>query len=65
MAPTESLTTQRDLSIAYPPIGPTLLGLEKPLQIVQMSATVNDLVQIAAHDAMLSDLNFYELSSFI
>ena len=55
MAPTESLTTQRDLSIAYPPIGPILLGLEKPLQIVQMSATVNDLVQIVAHDAMLSD----------
>ena len=55
MAPTESLTTQRDLSFAYPPIGPTLLGLEKPLQIVQMSATVNDLVQIVAHDAMLSD----------
>tara|TARA_B100000212_G_scaffold245275_1_gene187204 strand:- start:635 stop:745 length:111 start_codon:yes stop_codon:yes gene_type:complete len=35
-----------------------LLGLEKPIQIVQMSPTVNDLVQtaaIAAHDAMMSD----------
>jgi malate dehydrogenase (oxaloacetate-decarboxylating)(NADP+) len=35
-------------------IGPMLLGLEKPVQIVQMNATVNDLIQaaaIAAHDA--------------
>ena len=58
MAPTKSLMTQRDLSLAYPPRGPMLLGLEKPLQIVQMSATVNDFVQTAAtaaHDAMLSD----------
>ena len=39
-------------------IGPMLLGLEKPVQIVQMNATVNDLVQaaaIAAHDTILSD----------
>ena len=39
-------------------IGPMLLGLEKPVQIVQMNATVNDLVQaaaIAAHDTMFSD----------
>tara|TARA_Y100001933_G_C18574989_1_gene387270 strand:- start:164 stop:415 length:252 start_codon:yes stop_codon:yes gene_type:complete len=58
MAPNKSLTTQRDPSLAYPPIGPMHIGLEKPLQIVQMSATVNDLVQaaaIAAHDAVLSD----------
>ena len=48
MAPIKSLTTQRDLSLAYSPIGPMLLGLEKQLQIVQMTATVNDLVQAAA-----------------
>ncbi|MBH67511.1 MAG: NADP-dependent malic enzyme [Rhodospirillaceae bacterium] len=39
-------------------IGPMLLGLEKPVQIVQMNATVNDLVQaaaIAAYDSLLSD----------
>jgi malate dehydrogenase (oxaloacetate-decarboxylating)(NADP+) len=33
-----------------------LLGLEKPVQIVQMNATVNDLVQaaaIAAYDASI------------
>jgi malate dehydrogenase (oxaloacetate-decarboxylating)(NADP+) len=39
-------------------IGPMLLGLEKPVQIVQMNATVNDLVQaaaIAAHDTILTD----------
>ena len=39
-------------------IGPMLLGLEKPVQIVQMSATVNDLLQaaaIAAHDTILND----------
>ena len=39
-------------------IGPMLLGLEKPVQIVQMNATVNDLVQaaaIAAHDTILND----------
>lgn len=29
-------------------IGPMLIGLEKPVQIVQMNATVNDLVQAAA-----------------
>ena len=37
-------------------IGPMLLGLEKPVQIVQMNATVNDLVQaaaIAAYDASI------------
>jgi malate dehydrogenase (oxaloacetate-decarboxylating)(NADP+) len=36
-------------------IGPMLLGLEKPVQIVQMNATVNDLVEaaaIAAYDAV-------------
>jgi len=36
-------------------IGPMLVGLEKPVQIVQMSATVTDLVNaaaIAAHDAL-------------
>jgi malate dehydrogenase (oxaloacetate-decarboxylating)(NADP+) len=36
-------------------IGPMLLGLEKPVQIVQMNATVNDLVEaaaIAAYDAI-------------
>ena len=35
-------------------IGPLLIGLEKPVQIVQMNATVNEIVQaaaIAAHDA--------------
>jgi malate dehydrogenase (oxaloacetate-decarboxylating)(NADP+) len=39
-------------------IGPMLLGLEKPIQIVQMNATVNDLTQaaaIAAYDASISD----------
>ena len=38
-------------------IGPMLIGLEKPVQIVQMSATVNDLVEaaaIAAYDAVLA-----------
>ncbi len=38
-------------------IGPMLIGLEKPVQIVQMNATVNDLVEaatIAAYDAVLS-----------
>jgi malate dehydrogenase (oxaloacetate-decarboxylating)(NADP+) len=36
-------------------IGPMLIGLEKPVQIVQMNATVNDLVEaaaIAAYDAV-------------
>jgi malate dehydrogenase (oxaloacetate-decarboxylating)(NADP+) len=36
-------------------IGPVLLGLSKPVQIVQMGATVNDLVNaaaLAAHDAI-------------
>jgi len=58
MTPAKSLTTQRDLPLAYSPIGPMPIGVEKPLQIVQMSATLSDLVQtaaIAAHDAMLSD----------
>ena len=39
-------------------IGPMLLGLEKPVQIVQMNASVNDLVQaavIASHDTLLID----------
>jgi malate dehydrogenase (oxaloacetate-decarboxylating)(NADP+) len=39
-------------------IGPLLLGLEKPAQVVQMGATVNDLVTaaaMAAHDAVLAD----------
>jgi malate dehydrogenase (oxaloacetate-decarboxylating)(NADP+) len=38
-------------------IGPMLLGLEKPVQIVQMNATANDLVQaaaIAAYDASIN-----------
>jgi malate dehydrogenase (oxaloacetate-decarboxylating)(NADP+) len=38
-------------------IGPMLIGLEKPVQIVQMNATVNDLVEaaaIAAYDAVLA-----------
>ena len=36
-------------------IGPVLIGLEKPVQIVQMNATVNEIVQagaIAAYDAI-------------
>ena len=36
-------------------IGPTLIGLPKPVQIVQMGATVSELVNmaaIAAHDAL-------------
>jgi malate dehydrogenase (oxaloacetate-decarboxylating)(NADP+) len=36
-------------------IGPILLGLEKPVQIVQMGATADDLVMaaaLAAHDAI-------------
>ena len=39
-------------------IGPMLIGLEKPVQIVQMNATVNDLVQaaaIAAYDAVTAE----------
>jgi malate dehydrogenase (oxaloacetate-decarboxylating)(NADP+) len=39
-------------------IGPLLLGLEKPAQVVQMGATVNDLVTaaaMAAHDAVLAE----------
>jgi len=39
-------------------IGPLLLGLEKPAQVVQMGATVNDLVTaaaMAAHDAIVAD----------
>ncbi len=39
-------------------VGPMLIGLEKPVQIVQMNATVSDLVQaaaIAAHDAARAD----------
>ena len=38
-------------------IGPLLLGMEKPAQVVQMGATVNDLVTaaaMAAHDAVLA-----------
>jgi malate dehydrogenase (oxaloacetate-decarboxylating)(NADP+) len=38
-------------------IGPMLIGLEKPVQIVQMNATVNDLVEaaaIAAYDAVVA-----------
>jgi len=38
-------------------IGPILMGLEKPAQIVQMGATVSDLVNaaaIAAHEAILA-----------
>jgi malate dehydrogenase (oxaloacetate-decarboxylating)(NADP+) len=38
-------------------IGPMLIGLEKPVQIVPMNATVNDLVEaaaIAAYDSVLS-----------
>jgi malate dehydrogenase (oxaloacetate-decarboxylating)(NADP+) len=37
-------------------IGPLLLGLDKPVQVVQMGATVSDLVNaaaLAAHDALL------------
>jgi len=37
-------------------IGPVLQGLEKPVQIVNMSAGVNDLVNaaaMAAHDAIV------------
>ena len=30
-------------------IGPMLIGVEKPVQIVSMDATVSDLVQMAAH----------------
>ncbi|HSR71680.1 MAG TPA: phosphate acyltransferase, partial [Kiloniellales bacterium] len=36
-------------------IGPLLIGLEKPVQIVQIGATVNDLVTsavIAAHESL-------------
>jgi malate dehydrogenase (oxaloacetate-decarboxylating)(NADP+) len=36
-------------------IGPMLVGLAKPVQIVQMGATVNDIVNaaaLAAHDAI-------------
>jgi malate dehydrogenase (oxaloacetate-decarboxylating)(NADP+) len=36
-------------------VGPVLLGLEKPVQIVQMGATADDLVTaaaLAAHDAI-------------
>ncbi|MGE4220874.1 MAG: phosphate acyltransferase, partial [Alphaproteobacteria bacterium] len=36
-------------------IGPVLLGLSKPVQVVQMGATVNDIVNsavLAAHDAI-------------
>jgi len=36
-------------------IGPIMLGLSKPVQIVQMGSTVNDLVNaaaLAAHDAI-------------
>jgi malate dehydrogenase (oxaloacetate-decarboxylating)(NADP+) len=36
-------------------IGPLLVGLAKPVQVVQMGATVNDIVNaaaLAAHDAI-------------
>jgi malate dehydrogenase (oxaloacetate-decarboxylating)(NADP+) len=33
-------------------IGPVLVGLSKPVQIVQMGATVNDIVTSAAFAAM-------------
>jgi malate dehydrogenase (oxaloacetate-decarboxylating)(NADP+) len=36
-------------------IGPLLIGLAKPVHIVQMGATVNDIVNaaaLAAHDAI-------------
>jgi len=33
-------------------IGPVLVGLTKPVQIVQMGATVNDIVTAAAFAAM-------------
>ena len=39
-------------------IGPLLIGLEKPVQVVQMGATVNELVTAAAlasHDAILAE----------
>ena len=39
-------------------IGPLLMGLEKPVQIVQMGASVNDIVNaaaFAAHDALSND----------
>lgn len=36
-------------------LGPLLIGLDKPVQVVQMGATVNDLVTaaaLAAHEAI-------------
>ncbi len=39
-------------------IGPLLMGLEKPVQIVQMGSTINDIVNaaaFAAHDALSND----------
>ena len=39
-------------------VGPLLIGLEKPAQVVQMGATVNEIVTaaaIASHDAIQSD----------
>jgi malate dehydrogenase (oxaloacetate-decarboxylating)(NADP+) len=39
-------------------IGPILVGLSKPIQIVPLGSTVNDLVNIAAfaaHDAIVAD----------
>ena len=40
-------------------IGPVLVGLAKPIQIVPLGASVNDLVNIAAfaaHDAIVAEL---------
>ncbi len=39
-------------------IGPVLIGLEKPIQIVAMNATVSDMINvaaIAAYDAQASE----------
>ncbi len=38
-------------------IGPVLIGLEKPVQIVPMNATVSDMINvaaIAAHDSQMA-----------
>jgi malate dehydrogenase (oxaloacetate-decarboxylating)(NADP+) len=40
-------------------IGPLLIGLEKPIQIVPMNATVSDMINVAAvaaHDAQMAEL---------
>ncbi|MFQ5785419.1 MAG: phosphate acyltransferase, partial [Alphaproteobacteria bacterium] len=36
-------------------IGPLLMGLEKPAQIVQLGATVSDLINLAAFAAVDAD----------